>query len=1557
MHTWRKVGCCLFAAVAAGVSFTAAADLSKGTDPIRLVGDFGRRVLVAGASAKVTDLSVVNAYGVPLSPEDYSTVYENNSASGTATVRVTVNSGALSGAEASQNFEIVVLPAGLAPVEWIGSTGAQWIDTGVAPTKTGTGIDMRFGQVATSKGAAIFAQQNATWNYYFLQIASVLKFEYNKDIPGFAEGRDYHLVIEPYDADLGGGRVTMDYGDGPITYTGYQNSANTGSGNKLGLFGSNDGDGRSTYRLYGFKMTEDGDVVRDLVPVRRLSDGKPGLFDCAHPDAGEGALFFNKGSGADFRYGADLADFRPASPVPAQVFNGVDSCNPVVGLVDRRTGRPLASADFTFVYAGGDAVGTGSVTITGKANTDYAGQVVVVTYPVLQPYRVTSDAEGGSSGLAWTSPMTLDEALAAVAANGGAIWMKSDVYPIAAVKTLTTSKPVVICGGFAGDETKAEDRPADGESVLDANYAAGCLKVTNDESADVVIERVAFARGLNGMLVKTGAGGISLSGCAFRNGRGTSFFSGTAASLTGVAGVSSTVVSNCVFEGNVCTAGKWASTGLYLSKFTCAEVTDCLFLTNGVPWDVTRDPGQGSGGAALHIADTRAEVRGCSFRGNRSPARLQITDSTTYVTGKSGGTVFENCLWSGNCTAAVNKENNANPGGVILIAAASSGERVTFERCTIAYNYADNYNCPGGVRVTTGTVDIRDSILYGNTRKSSASGCGQDLAVLADGYATAVNTRFTSGPEVTGANASITSKDASHLSLHPANVDFGDPYFVDSLESAVAAINNLEVMIALDCHVRPMGEDVPFTRALGMGYTVGTDEATVLPLGQPAVTGVAVSFPQAGSTRPQVDVTLGSEPSGTQYLARVTVTLKVDGVALASETVDGVVNGQTVAFSPECAPEGGSRLQAEVCVEAAGAETIADDSTVVDVPDAQPVIEDITLSFPDGYSRASVDVTMGGRTAGSIYSATVTVLLYTNGYMYGEASLASVTNGQTVTLSPGVYVDAGDEVSVVVRVTADGAADVTDDSVHAPATGVKPPWYAAKGGPNVIHVRQGADSGRTGESWLDAFDNLADAVAALSSEKNEIWIAGEFALASELQIGSPSASFVVRGGFDSSECSAAARKPETPNALIDCAYACRALSVANGAGVSATFERITFAHGLNGMFVKTGAGDVKIAGCVFQCAEDRNSGTAYNGLGANLTGTAAAHAVVSNCVFRENNAICGNMGGTGLGLYLSTFASADVVGCSFIRNGERIGGSYNDYLNGFGAAALYVNAAPTLVKGCRFTGNLAVTRTNNQTLGSTLTVEGASGGTVLENCLFYGNSTYSAENGGGNTSGNIRLSLAAETDTVEIRNCTIAYNYNDCKVCASGISLTKGDLKIVNSIIYDNVRNTSAGASTGADLWVRATGRCDVSYSIITADTNANGSATSIVTADPSRLTIDRDTTKFVDPLFVTDRETAEKYIHKGSSKKTKAFLPEEIETVMAFALHLRGGFGYYDETTGEIVKDYARRRFASPAIDTGDPTVKCVEPHPNMNRVNMGAYGNTPWATLSKGGTMIFVR
>lgn len=61
------------------------------------------------------------------------------------------------------------------------------------------------------------------------------------------------------------------------------------------------------------------------------------------------------------------------------------------------------------------------------------------------------------------------------------------------------------------------------------------------------------------------------------------------------------------------------------------------------------------------------------------------------------------------------------------------------------------------------------------------------------------------------------------------------------------------------------------------------------------------------------------------------------------------------------------------------------------------------------------------------------------------------------------------------------------------------------------------------------------------------------------------------------------------------------------------------------------------------------------------------------------------------------------------------------------------------------------------------------------------------------------------------------------------------------------------------------------------------------------------------------------------------------------------------DEATGEPRKSVGKR---STAIDMGDPASPyALEPDPNGSRVNLGAYGNTPWATFSPYGMKIFVK
>ena len=74
---------------------------------------------------------------------------------------------------------------------------------------------------------------------------------------------------------------------------------------------------------------------------------------------------------------------------------------------------------------------------------------------------------------------------------------------------------------------------------------------------------------------------------------------------------------------------------------------------------------------------------------------------------------------------------------------------------------------------------------------------------------------------------------------------------------------------------------------------------------------------------------------------------------------------------------------------------------------------------------------------------------------------------------------------------------------------------------------------------------------------------------------------------------------------------------------------------------------------------------------------------------------------------------------------------------------------------------------------------------------------------------------------------------------------------------------------------------------------------------------------------------------------------------ISAINAHLRGGQGYFDERTGSLDTTYMSADGSSPAIDAGDPASGYArEPDTrdgwHGRRINMGFYGNTPWATMS---------
>ena len=350
----------------ASASFAILAPTGTG---ISLDGDFSRMVIVTGWKIWLDGFVLRDDAGNLLAADTYEVSITNTETTGTATVWAKVTSGPLAGALAVRNLPLVILPAEYVPVEWVGSTGDQWVDTGVVPVKERTGIDIRFGQAQKLDNQAIFAQQWSWSNgYLFWLHAGGFKFDNYRDVPGYAVGRDYHVTIAP------GGRVTMDYGAGETTYTGFNNG--TCAGKTLGLFAPNGGgSNRASYRLYSFTMTDDGVTVCDLVPVRRVSDGKPGFYDVAASDPAT-AFRVNMRTGADLQCGDNKVGFRLGA-LPCQPLGAT----PVPQVFDD-AGNEIAASNFTFSYAGNDAAGTATVTATGKSDSDYVGRSAIGTFTV-----------------------------------------------------------------------------------------------------------------------------------------------------------------------------------------------------------------------------------------------------------------------------------------------------------------------------------------------------------------------------------------------------------------------------------------------------------------------------------------------------------------------------------------------------------------------------------------------------------------------------------------------------------------------------------------------------------------------------------------------------------------------------------------------------------------------------------------------------------------------------------------------------------------------------------------------------------------------------------------------------------------------------------------------------------------------------------------------------------------------------------------------------------------------------------------------------------------------
>ena len=618
----------------------------------------------------------------------------------------------------------------------------------------------------------------------------------------------------------------------------------------------------------------------------------------------------------------------------------------------------------------------------------------------------------------------------------------------------------------------------------------------------------------------------------------------------------------------------------------------------------------------------------------------------------------------------------------------------------------------------------------------------------------------------------------------------------------------------------------------------------------------------------------------------------------------------------------------------------------------QPEIASADLVFGDTV-QPSVEVEVGGD---GIFSATlgVKVGFGASGWDY-EISRQGCNRGTVWRQELPYYPRPGSTIRVYVLVTADGVESRERTfEVTVPADKTVPAFVGKGGGAGVIHVRYGARGLGTGENWADAYTDMASAAAGLRENRAEIWVAEEGAGhlgPLVVNVGFPIA---VRGGFAGTE-SGRGERPKGACSALDAGFFSGMTPLQLVTTASAEFERLRFLGGTLRNAQTSGGGNLSFADCEFAGSRGFALAAGRGGLFTGVAGT--TEAVFSNCVFRGNlhvNAQSSSSVITGGGACFKSFRRVTLDDCSFVTNGWTAGTSedVNAYMRG---AALYAESAPLTVRRCAFVANAQPCALDGS--GGIVCVAGAAPSpSAFTNCLWAGNEEFWGGYGKfASGAGAAAVAFSAADGQADFCNCTFAYGCVSGSTSPCGVNVEKGCARIANSIFFGAITNVDDHVGTA--VHVHAGAKAEVFHSMseslddFTAEANGDLTLGDGVVAD--------------DPLFVSGKDAVTGLVRTtsfssgGGTFFVRRFLANgaALPILTTLNLHLRGGSGYCDEATGEKVKTWAKTKWRSPAIDAGDPSQKCVEPTPNGRRVNMGAYGNSPWATMSVRGGALIVR
>ena len=610
----------------------------------------------------------------------------------------------------------------------------------------------------------------------------------------------------------------------------------------------------------------------------------------------------------------------------------------------------------------------------------------------------------------------------------------------------------------------------------------------------------------------------------------------------------------------------------------------------------------------------------------------------------------------------------------------------------------------------------------------------------------------------------------------------------------------------------------------------------------------------------------------------------------------------------------------------------------------QPTVESLTVAYLGDTTQPRVSAVFGNSKPGGTYSATVKMSFYLgDGTLLETNMYYGVAEGDAIEWNVPVCVQPGAEVYATVLVTSAGAVDVNrrEDST---ATGSISPYYGRGGGTGVIHVRPGATGRGDGSDWFHAYTDLRVAIDNISSMRQEVWFAGDEDEAVVPTTISPAVPIVIRGGFAGTEDSAAARVPGALSTIDkNGGYDC--LSFDNAQAV--TLDGFLLKRGKEHDLVKSGAGDIVVTNCTITGISSGNG----PGRGAHITGTASTTARLEDVRFV--NILGSGTAGTdnGTALFAQTMRRVIIDDCLFSTNGCPFYATGNE-LHNMNGACIYADGAPLTVRRTRFAGNRSQALTyGNVSRGGVVRILGNCGVTAFTNCVFVGNEVVHGYSNYSEFKSYKAGMLAASPSAgmVDVVGCTFAMGLAEVSSGAAGVSVIGGTANISDCIFYGNTNGTANTA--GSDIQVFSGATAHVAYCLFEDD-----SAGRIVCDDGGTLDSSASTFVYGDPLFVADSKI-------GAFVRTHGIGIDldsgKLADLAAFNVHLRGGLGYFDEATRALVKDYARGE-KSPGIDKGNPNSDYRKEPAGYNgrRVNLGYYGNTPWATMTQPvGSVYYLR